>query len=136
MRPTRLPVESERIRDLICGKVEANLVTLISGATGSGKSSKVPQMLLARLGGPVLVSQPRRVAAVSLARRVADERGCELGGEVGVVSICRHPLFFEEIASVMISALTSKDLLPMKFPSLIYLRPSALLFVAFLVFQQ
>lgn len=44
---------------------------------------QVPQILLDHLGGTVLVTQPRRVAAVSLARRVASERGGSVGGEVG-----------------------------------------------------
>ena len=33
--------------------------------------------------GAVVVTQPRRVAAVSVARRVAEERGCRVGAEVG-----------------------------------------------------
>src|SRR5258707_10131430 len=54
--------------------------------TGSGKTTQVPQMLLdARLadGRKIVVLQPRRVAARTVAARVAWERGCALGSEVG-----------------------------------------------------
>jgi ATP-dependent helicase HrpB len=54
--------------------------------TGSGKTTQVPQMLLdAGMAGPkkIVVLQPRRVAARTVAARVAWERGCPLGTEVG-----------------------------------------------------
>lgn len=53
--------------------------------TGSGKTTQVPQMLLDGGGysGRIVVLQPRRVAARTVAARVAWERGCKLGGEVG-----------------------------------------------------
>ncbi len=54
--------------------------------TGSGKTTQVPQMLLdAGLAGgrKIVVLQPRRVAARTVAARVAWERGCPLGAEVG-----------------------------------------------------
>src|SRR5258706_2281817 len=54
--------------------------------TGSGKTTQVPQMLLdAVLAGDkkIVVLQPRRVAARTVAARVAWERGCKLGAEVG-----------------------------------------------------
>ncbi|KAL8431748.1 hypothetical protein ACSSS7_005074 [Eimeria intestinalis] len=81
----RLPVWQHR--DELRLKVEQHQVTLVVGETGSGKTTQVPQLLLEWglcPSGWVAVSQPRRVAAVSLARRVAAEVGdSEVGGSVG-----------------------------------------------------
>ena len=64
-------------------------VTVIHGETGCGKSTLVPQLLLdegmegRRDTRRILCSQPRRLAAVAVAERVASLRGTPLGGEVG-----------------------------------------------------
>mmetsp|Transcript_32986 Transcript_32986/g.47776 ORF Transcript_32986/g.47776 Transcript_32986/m.47776 type:complete len:1023 (-) Transcript_32986:2013-5081(-) len=75
---------SPRLQQSIVEKVKSSRLTIIIGPTGCGKSTKVPPLLLKQLGGPVLVTQPRRLAVVAVATRVADELGIEVGrGDVG-----------------------------------------------------
>ena len=54
---------------------------VVTAAPGAGKTTRVPPALA--VDGPVIVLQPRRVAARSLAARIAAERGWTIGGEVG-----------------------------------------------------
>eukprot|EP00898_Chlorokybus_atmophyticus_P005499 jgi/Chlat1/5950/Chrsp4S06270 len=82
---TRLPVYKHRTQILYL--VETHATTIIVGQTGSGKTTQVPQYLLeggwAAGGRMIACTQPRRVAAQGAAARVAEERGVQLGGEVG-----------------------------------------------------
>lgn len=81
----KLPVVSEEQR--LMEAVHNNDIVVICGATGSGKTTQVPQFLYeAGYGssdsptpGMVAVTQPRRVAAVSMSRRVAEELGDHSG---------------------------------------------------------
>lgn len=61
--------------------VRARRALILSAAPGAGKTTRVPPALAA--DGPVIVLQPRRVAARSMARRIADEQRWTLGREVG-----------------------------------------------------
>eukprot|EP00898_Chlorokybus_atmophyticus_P002603 jgi/Chlat1/3343/Chrsp23S03777 len=106
-----LPIASAR--EKLIGLIRQNETVILIGETGSGKTTQLPQYLLddapelltttisnnnnnnhntgskqqqqPQHGESLLiaVSQPRRVAAVTVARRVASERGCHVGGEVG-----------------------------------------------------
>jgi ATP-dependent helicase HrpA len=79
-----LPIaaEAERIIDLI----RRHPVLVIAGETGSGKTTQIPKLCLAAgrgAAGMIGCTQPRRIAARAVARRVADELGTPLGGVVG-----------------------------------------------------
>ena len=59
-------------------------VVVVEGPTGSGKTTQIPQILLrAGIQGRIGVTQPRRIAAVSVAWRIAEEQGARVGEEVG-----------------------------------------------------
>jgi ATP-dependent helicase HrpB len=67
--------------DDIADRLRAKRAVVISAAPGAGKTTRVPPALVA--DGPVILLQPRRVAARAIARRIADEQGWTLGREVG-----------------------------------------------------
>lgn len=82
----KLPVYERRQE--ILDAIQNHQVIVISGETGSGKTTQIPQYVLnecARLDKPtrILVTQPRRLAAKEVAKRVAYERNTELGNTVG-----------------------------------------------------
>jgi ATP-dependent RNA helicase DHX8/PRP22 len=66
--------------------VHDNQILVVIGETGSGKTTQITQYL-AESGftarGRIGCTQPRRVAAMSVAKRVAEEVGCRIGSEVG-----------------------------------------------------
>ena len=75
-------------RQQILDNVNSSQVVLISGETGCGKTTQVPQYILDESWQQgracrVLCTQPRRISAVSVADRVATERGESPGDTVG-----------------------------------------------------
>jgi HrpA-like RNA helicase len=62
--------------------VAENAVTVICGETGSGKTTQVPQYLFPYFK-KILISQPRRISAITLAERVAEEMHVTVGNEIG-----------------------------------------------------
>jgi ATP-dependent helicase HrpA len=73
-------------RDEIVAAIRRHPVTIIAGQTGSGKTTQIPKFCLAAgrgLQGQIGCTQPRRIAATSLARRLAEELGTVPGRVVG-----------------------------------------------------
>ena len=81
--PDELPIQRAK-EAIVAAVTSANRVVVVA-ATGSGKSTQLPKMLLELpwLRGDIVVLEPRRLAARTLAARVAHELGTELGGLVG-----------------------------------------------------
>lgn len=73
-------------RSQLLKAVEDNQILIVVGETGSGKTTQLTQYLAEggfANNGVIGCTQPRRVAAMSVAKRVAEEVGCKLGEEVG-----------------------------------------------------
>lgn len=86
----RKPLPVDRVKDKVLHAINNSQNVIIEGGTGCGKSTQVPQLILrerilAKQGSScrIICTQPRRVAASSIARRVATELGEELGQSVG-----------------------------------------------------
>jgi len=89
-----LPIAASR--DRLIAEIRARETLIVVGETGSGKTTQLPQYAHeAGLAGGLAVActQPRRVAAVSVARRVAEETGTVLGDLVG------YAIRFEDVSS-------------------------------------
>ncbi|KAJ4300080.1 DEAH-box ATP-dependent RNA helicase prp22 [Collariella sp. IMI 366227] len=102
-RRTNMSIKEQReslpvfaFRDQLIQAVKENQIMIVVGETGSGKTTQLTQYL-AEAGftnnGMIGCTQPRRVAAVSVAKRVAEEVGCQLGQEVG------YTIRFEDVTS-------------------------------------
>jgi ATP-dependent helicase HrpA len=82
--PESLPVSARR--EDILAAIRDNQVVIVAGETGSGKTTQIPKMCI-ELGrgvrGQIGHTQPRRIAARTVAERIAEELGTELGGTVG-----------------------------------------------------
>uniref|UniRef100_A0A665UW36 ATP-dependent RNA helicase DHX29 n=1 Tax=Echeneis naucrates TaxID=173247 RepID=A0A665UW36_ECHNA len=96
----QLPVFQHRHR--VLEALKRHPVVVVAGETGSGKSTQIPQFLLEELltGGKVaqpcniVVTQPRRISAISLACRVSQELGCD-DGPGSKSSLCGYQIRME-----------------------------------------
>lgn len=89
----RKSLPAYRVRSEVVNVISENQVTIIIGETGSGKTTQLTQFLYEEGFASNLTNsknrkmigctQPRRVAAMSVAKRVSEEMGCKLGQEVG-----------------------------------------------------
>ena len=82
--PAELPVSAARAE--IAAAIAEHQVVVVAGETGSGKTTQLPKICL-ELGrgvrGAIGHTQPRRIAASSVARRIADETGTHIGDAIG-----------------------------------------------------
>jgi ATP-dependent helicase HrpA len=79
-----LPITAKK--DEIIRAISRHPVVIVSGETGSGKTTQLPKFCLAAgrgMDGIIAHTQPRRIAAMTVARRIAEEFGQELGRAVG-----------------------------------------------------
>ena len=92
--PQNLPIIAKK-REII-ESIQKHQVTIITGETGSGKTTQIPKMCLAAdlgLRGMIGLTQPRRIAAISIAQRIASELNEECGQSVA------YKIRFEEKSS-------------------------------------
>lgn len=98
-------------RRRILEALQRHPVVVVAGETGSGKSTQIPQFLLEELlaGGRearpcnVVVTQPRRISAMSLACRVSQELGCDAGPGSKVKKLLRCRRSFHVFSRSLLS---------------------------------
>ncbi|KAF9316103.1 DEAH-box ATP-dependent RNA helicase prp22 [Podila horticola] len=86
MQQQRESLPIYKLRQQLVDAVRNNQILVVVGDTGSGKTTQMTQYLAEEgftTNGRIGCTQPRRVAAMSVAKRVAEEVGCRLGQEVG-----------------------------------------------------
>lgn len=98
MQEVRQSLPVYKLRDQFLAEIEKHQVMIVVGETGSGKTTQLPQYLHEAgysKNGKLMIgcTQPRRVAATSVATRVAQEMGVTLGEEVG------YSIRFEDVTS-------------------------------------
>jgi pre-mRNA-splicing factor ATP-dependent RNA helicase DHX15/PRP43 len=94
---TRQKLPVYKFKDKLIETVRRNQFVVVEGETGSGKTTQIPQFLVNAgfvIPGQtaIAVTQPRRVAATSIAQRVAEEMDVQLGREVG------YTIRFEDVS--------------------------------------
>eukprot|EP00924_Labyrinthula_sp_SR-Ha-C_P010820 maker-scaffold_35-snap-gene-2.97-mRNA-1 protein AED:0.20 eAED:0.20 QI:0/0/0/1/1/1/2/0/914 len=84
----RTTLPAYKYREQFLSLLEENQIIILSGETGSGKTTQLPQYLLEKAMEEskfenIVVTQPRRLTTIGVGTRVAEEVGCELGSTVG-----------------------------------------------------
>ena len=109
-----LPIHARR--EEIIRAIQQNQIVVIAGETGSGKTTQIPKFLLdAGYGknGLIGCTQPRRVAALSVAQRIAEELGVTYGNEVGAkirfTDQTRHDTAIKVMTDGILLAETQRD---------------------------
>ncbi|KAJ3573141.1 hypothetical protein NPX13_g4808 [Xylaria arbuscula] len=101
-------------RDQLIEAIKQNQVMIVVGETGSGKTTQVTQYLY-EAGfaneGMIGCTQPRRVAAMSVAKRVAEEVGCRLGEEVGYTIRFEDKTGKETVIKYMTDGMLEREIL-------------------------
>ena len=78
------PLPIEKYKKEIIKQISENIVVIISGKTGCGKTTQVPKYILEQnFNSKILVTQPRRIGAISIAKRMCQELHSKLGDLVG-----------------------------------------------------
>ncbi|KAH3665527.1 hypothetical protein OGAPHI_003713 [Ogataea philodendri] len=87
LQQQRRKLPAYHAREELMKVIAENQVVVVIGETGSGKTTQIPQFLYeagyCKFGGLIGVTQPRRVAALSVAKRVSEEMNVKVGKEVG-----------------------------------------------------
>jgi HrpA-like RNA helicase len=76
-----MPLPIDPYREQLVGAIKRERFLLVVGETGSGKTTQIPQYILPFFQR-IAISQPRRVAAISVSTRVAEELQSSVGGEL------------------------------------------------------
>ena len=100
----RLELPVYQFKDKLLEAVKDNQIVVVEGETGSGKTTQIPQFLIdyATQGKTMIAcTQPRRVAATSIAQRVSEEMDVTLGAEVG------YTIRFEDVSDASSTVLST-----------------------------
>lgn len=91
MLKQRSTLPAWKMRDELIDVINSNRVTLITGETGSGKSTQIVQFILDHMNSDgnfnstIICTQPRRISTIGLAERISEERDAKIGEETGYV---------------------------------------------------